>query len=78
MKLSKLPAKKRRELILALCRAFATLKSPEEVADALLDLLTPTEIEAIAKRLQIAEYLVEGADYFFIRKDLRVGFSTIA
>lgn len=75
---SKLTPKRRKELILDLCRAFSTLKSPEEVADVLLDLLTPKEIETIAKRLQIAEQLIHKIDYSSIRQDLRVGFSTIA
>ena len=75
---SKLTPKRRKGLILDLCRAFSTLKTTEEVADALLDLLTPKEIETVAKRLQIADYLVQGVDYSSIREDLRVGFSTIA
>jgi len=77
-KSSKLTSRKRKELILELCRGLSSLKSSEEVADALLDLLTPKEIETIAKRLQIAEYLVKGYDYISIRNDLKVGFSTIA
>lgn len=75
---SKLGSTQRKEIILDLCRALSTLKSPEEVADALLDLLTPKEIETIAKRLQIAEYLVKKIDYDAIREELKVGYSTIA
>lgn len=75
---SKLTSKKRKELILDLCRALVVLESPREAADALTDLLTPKEIETIAKRLQIAEYLVNGMDYNSIREDLKVGYSTIA
>ncbi|MBI4057876.1 hypothetical protein HY405_00980 [Candidatus Microgenomates bacterium] len=75
---SKLTSHKRKELILDLCRALSVLRSPQEVADALTDLLTPKEIETIAKRLQIAEYLVKGNDYGYIRSQLRVGYSTIA
>ena len=75
---SKLTSTKRKELILNLCRALYVLKSPKEVADAITDLLTPKEVETIAKRLEIAEDLVKGIDYSTIRKDLKVGFSTIA
>lgn len=75
---SKLTPKKRKELILDLCRALVVLESPREVAEALTDLLTPKEIETVAKRLQIAEYLANGMDYHSIRDDLRVGYSTIA
>lgn len=75
---SRLTPSKRKELILNLCRGLAVLNSPSEVADALIDLLTPKEIETIGKRLQIAEYLVTGKDYEFIRSALSVGYSTIA
>lgn len=75
---SRLSPRKRKELIVGLCRAFSVLKSPDEVAEAFTDLLTPKEIETIAKRLQIAEYLIEGKDYETIRKELRVGYSTIS
>jgi len=75
---SKLTSEKRKELILNLCSGLAVLNSPSEVADAITDLLTPKEVETIAKRLQIAEYLVAGKEYEFIRKSLSVGYSTIA
>ena len=75
---SKLTSTKRKELILNLCRSLSVLNSPREVADAITDLLTPKEVETIAKRLQIAELLVKGSDYSAIRNELKVGFSTIA
>src|SRR3989344_4798794 len=75
---SKLSSSKRKELILNLCRALCVLESPKEVADAITDLLTPKEVETIAKRLQIAEMLIRGIDYKTMRGELKVGFSTIA
>jgi TrpR-related protein YerC/YecD len=75
---SKLTNKERQELILDLCRALCTLKTPEEVAEALTDLLSPKETETIAKRLKIAELLVQREDYNSIRSQLKVGYSTIA
>ncbi len=75
---SKLSSQERKELFLDLCRAIALLQTPKEVADALTDLLSAKEVETIAKRLQIAAYLVEGKDYQTIRSLLKVGFSTIA
>lgn len=75
---SKLSSKERKELFLDLCGAVASLRTPKEVADALTDLLSAKEVETIAKRLQIAAYLVEGKDYDSIRSLLKVGFSTIA
>lgn len=78
MKISKLSKEQRQRLILSLCRALAVLKNPQEVAEALTDLLTPKEIETIAKRLAIAERLVKNQDYEEIRNELKVGYSTIA
>lgn len=75
---SKLTVKERQELILNLCRALCTLRKPDEVAEALTDLLSPKEIETIAKRLKIAELLVKGDDYQTIRFQLKVGYSTIS
>src|SRR3989338_3148976 len=75
---SKLTSKKRKELVLNLCQSLCGLDSPEDMAEALIDLLTPKEVETVAKRLQIAEFLVRGLDYDAIRNDLRVGYSTIA
>lgn len=75
---SKLSPPKRQELVLAFCQAIQSLKSGEEVAKFLTDLLSPQEIEMLAKRLQIAEYLLKGEQYTDIRAKLKVGFSTIA
>lgn len=75
---SKLSSQERKELILNLCRGLVVLKSVEEVADALTDIFTPKEVETIAKRLKIAEYLTEGKGYDYIRSVLKVGYSTIA
>jgi len=75
---SRLTKGKRKELTIGLCRALSVLKSPEEMAEALTDLLTPKEVEMISKRLQIAEYLAKGWEYEIIRKELKVGYSTIA
>ena len=75
---SRLTNKERQELILDLCRALCTLRNPEEVAEALTDLLSPKETETIAKRLKIAELLAQQEDYNSIRNQLKVGYSTIA
>ena len=78
MRQSKLTQAKRQYLILRLCQGLSVLKNPQEVAEALTDLLTPKEIETIAKRLEIAELLIKNKDYQIIRDELKVGFSTIA
>lgn len=76
--MSKLSPNKRKELMVALCRALSTLNKPEEVAEFLLDFLSPKENETVAKRLRIAELLAAGSNYEQIRQELRVGRSTIA
>jgi TrpR-related protein YerC/YecD len=75
---SKLAPTKRQELIYSFCQAIQSLKTDEEVAKFITDLLSPQEIEMLAKRLQIAECLLKGEDYMQIRDQLKVGFSTIA
>lgn len=73
-----LTSKERKELMIDLCRAISSLKKPDEVAEFLLDFLTPKENETIAKRLRIAELLAKGENYHGIRSEVRVGYSTIA
>lgn len=75
---SKLSQQERKELILNLCKGFSVLNSSKEVAEAITDLLTPKEVENIAKRLRIAELLVKGKSYEDIRALIKVGYSTIA
>lgn len=74
---SRLDGRQRQDLILNLCYALCTLKSPEEVAKLITDLFTPQEVEVVAKRLRIAEMLVEGSDYLSIKNELKVGNATI-
>ncbi len=76
--MSKLSPNKRKELMVALCRAISTLNKPDEVAEFLLDFLSPKENETIAKRLRIAELLAKGWNYDSIRGEIGVGRATIA
>ena len=64
--------------MVALCRALSTLNKSDEVAEFLLDFLSPKENETIAKRLRIAELLTRGWDYINIRQEVGVGYSTIS
>lgn len=75
---SKLTPAKRQELVLAFCQAIQSLKSDEEVAKFLTDLLSPQEVEMLAKRLQIAEQLLANKKYDDIRASIKVSFGTIA
>lgn len=77
-KFAKLSSSKRQELVLDFCQAILSLKNEEEAAKFLTDVLYPQEIEMLSKRLQIAEYLLQGKDYNHIRDVLRVGNGTIA
>lgn len=74
----KLSKKERQELLVALCEALATVKKRDEAAQFLTDLLSPQELEMLAKRLAIAKYLIAGKTYDFIRGILRVSHNTIA
>src|SRR3989344_5165097 len=75
---SKITSTKRQHLVIAFCQALLSLKNEEEAAKFLTDLLYPQEIEMLAKRLQIAVYLLQNKNYDDIRNELRVGNSTIA
>jgi len=65
-------------LFIKLAKSLALLNNPEESAKFLKDLLSESEIFMLARRLQIAELLVEGWTYEKIREELKVGWRTIA
>lgn len=77
-RIPKLSKKERQELLIALCEALSSIKNKEEAAKFLADLLSPQELEMIAKRLEIARLLIDGETYEVISGKLKVGFSTIA
>ena len=78
MRNSKLPKQEQTRLILRFCQALAQIKSPEEAAAFITDLLSKTESEMLAKRLKIAEELIVGKKYNDISDNIKVGFSTVA
>lgn len=73
-----LPKKEVDQLFYKLCLAISKNKKVEEAADFMRDLLSYSEAEMIAKRLKIAELLLEKNSYEDIRKELKVGHGTIA
>lgn len=77
-RIPKLSKKHRQELMLALCQAIAEMKKPEEAAKLLVDLLSPQEVEMVAKRLEIARLLSGGNNYEIIQDKLKVSPVTIA
>lgn len=66
-----------REQAQALYRAFLTLSKPEEVRQFLLDLCTPSELEAIVDRWWTASLLSEGRSYREISDITGVSVTTI-
>jgi len=58
-------------------RAITLLESKEEVRAFFRDIITSTERVMLAKRLQIAKLLYQGADYSFIKKELNVSNTAI-
>ncbi|OGH19980.1 MAG: hypothetical protein A3D74_03740 [Candidatus Levybacteria bacterium RIFCSPHIGHO2_02_FULL_37_13] len=77
-RIPKLTKKERQELLIALCEALTSIHKKEEAAQFLADLLSPQELEMLAKRLEIARLLIKGNTYDAIRKILKVSHNTIA
>lgn len=61
----------------ALYKAFLTLESEQEVRQFLLDLCTPSELEAIVDRWWTASLLNEGRSYREISDETGVSVTTI-
>ncbi len=75
---SKLSKKEIEKILFQLCLAISEIKDPNEAAELLRDLLSYQESEMIAKRLKIAEHLINGSTYGEIEEQLLVSSSTIA
>ena len=75
---AKLNYKETQEMVMGLCAAIAATNNTREAAQLLTDLLGKQEMEMLAKRLKIAELLLEGETYRAIREALRVSEPTIA
>ena len=61
----------------SLYKAFLTLEKPAEVRQFLLDLCTPSELEAIVDRWWVASLLREGRSYRDISEVTGVSVTTI-
>jgi len=75
---SKLSKEEQDELLIDLCDAISSVKDSKEAANFLKDLLSPQEIEMLAKRLKIADLLLNGWGYNAICDNLKVGEGTVA
>lgn len=60
-----------------LAKTFLKLKTEQEVANFLRDLLTIKEIEEFANRLEMAKLLKQGMSYKAISKKLKVSTTTV-
>lgn len=76
-RIPKLSHKEEEALLIDFCRASTMVHNPVEAAQFLKDLLTEPEIGMLAKRLKIAQLLLEGYTYDQIREVLRVSTGTI-
>lgn len=75
---NKLSKREQGELFIKLAKSVALLRNPQEVAEFLKDLLSEDEVLMLARRLQIAELLIDGLTYQEISSRLKVGAGTIA
>jgi len=75
---SKLDKRQVQDIIIDLCEAIASTKNSQEAAQLLTDLLGKQELEMLARRLKVAELLLEEFTYQDIQKALKMGKSTIA
>lgn len=75
---SRLSKSEQEKLLIGFCKAIVELKTPEEAAHFLKDLLSRQEAEMLAKRIEIARLLINGLKYEDIQKLLRVSQGTIA
>lgn len=60
-----------------LAKAFLKLKTEQEVANFLRDLLTIKELEEFSNRLEMAKLLKQGMSYKAITKKLKVSTTTV-
>ena len=61
-----------------LFQLFADLKTPQEVEAVLTDILSNVELTAVAKRLAVAYWLVNGRSYNNIKDNLKVSSASIS
>jgi len=71
------PYKPKNEKEKALSSAFLKLRTEQEVANFLRDLLTIKEMEEFSNRLEMAKLLKEGMSYKAIAKKLKVSTTTV-
>jgi TrpR-related protein YerC/YecD len=74
----KLDKRTTEEIIIDFCEAISATKNSKEAAQLLTDLLGRQELEMLARRLKIAQLLLDDFKYGDIQKLLKVSSTTIA
>jgi len=72
------PIEERRKIIGNFFGLISNLKTKQEIIDLFVGLLTPSESLMLARRLQVAKKILDGKGFEEIRKEVGVGFETIA
>jgi len=75
---NKLSKKEQQELFINFSFALSSVKDPVEAANLIKDLLSEQEAIMLARRLQIADLLIQGLKYREIKKIMKVTDPTIA
>lgn len=74
----RLPKEEVEKIFYKLCLAICEMKNTQEAAEFLRDLLSYQEAEMVAKRLRIAEMILQNKTYEEIKQNLKVGSGKIA
>ncbi len=69
--------KEKYQAINSLFEVVSSLKTKQEIINFFLGLFTPSEALMVARRIQIAQMLLEDKSYEEIRKKLKVGTATV-
>lgn len=75
---SRLPKETQHDLLSGFCDALCSIKTTDEAMKFLTDLLTASETLMLAKRIRIAQLLIDEKSYNSIEENLNVSQSTIA
>lgn len=77
-RIEKLSINEQEDILFDLLNAFRVLKTDEETALFVRDLLTSSEVKTLAKRLRIAKLLSEGKTYIEVEKIVHTSHGTVA
>ena len=77
-RIEKLSKSEQEDLLFDLLNAFQIMRTLDEVALFMQDLLTHAEVKRLAKRLRIAKLLTEGYTYESIEQELHTSHATVA